>query len=230
MNDVARHHQHRRVARRRGTVAHRRRQLPAVRGQCRRLAARRRNCVPADPKSCASSWRASADGPVPFHYPAPDYFKPAARRFGCRWRMSCRRVDRRAAQHRRRVAFSSAAARGQRAGAAASAADRPPGLQRGARSLIIIMLCGLFVGMVLGLQGSRSAAAFRLGGCARRGRCTRTAEGARAGGHALLFAGRAGTALDLRDRPDARHRPAHGHAMMAVDPMRFVVAPRFLAG
>ena len=37
----------------------------------------------------------------------------------------------------------------------------------GARSLIIIMLSGLFVGMVLGLQGYRPAAALRLRGGAR---------------------------------------------------------------
>jgi ABC-type transporter Mla maintaining outer membrane lipid asymmetry permease subunit MlaE len=50
---------------------------------------------------------------------------------------------------------------------AAAAADREQVYNTGARSLVIIMTCGLFVGMVLGLQGLRPAAALRLRGIAR---------------------------------------------------------------
>ena len=100
----------------------------------------------------------------------------------------------------------------------------------GARSLIIIMLCGLFVGMVLALQaydllqrfGSESA----LGVAAALGLVKELGPVITA----LLFAGRAGTALASEiglmratDQLDAME-------MMAVDPVRYVVAPRFLGG
>ena len=67
------HHQHRRLARRAGALDHRARQLPAVVGQGRRVRHARGAARAASSKKCGSSWAASPDGPVPFHYPAPDY-------------------------------------------------------------------------------------------------------------------------------------------------------------
>jgi phospholipid/cholesterol/gamma-HCH transport system permease protein len=65
----------------------------------------------------------------------------------------------------------------------------------GARSLIIIMLCGLFVGMVLGLQGfdllQRFGSEDALGVAAALGLLKELGPVVTA----LLFAGRAGTSL-----------------------------------
>ena len=65
----------------------------------------------------------------------------------------------------------------------------------GARSLVIIMLCGLFVGMVLGLQGYDLLARFgsesALGVAATLGLLKELGPVVTA----LLFAGRAGTSL-----------------------------------
>jgi phospholipid/cholesterol/gamma-HCH transport system permease protein len=71
----------------------------------------------------------------------------------------------------------------------------------GARSLIIIMLCGLFLGMVLGLQGydllSRFGSESALGVAAALGLIKELGPVLTA----LLFAGRAGTALASWERP-----------------------------
>lgn len=100
----------------------------------------------------------------------------------------------------------------------------------GARSLIIIMLCGLFVGMVLALQaydllqrfGSESA----LGVAAALGLVKELGPVITA----LLFAGRAGTALASEIGLMRATDQLNAMAMMAVDPVRYVVAPRFLGG
>ena len=100
----------------------------------------------------------------------------------------------------------------------------------GARSLIIIMLCGLFVGMVLGLQGfdllQRFGSEEALGVAAALGLLKEL--GPVVG--ALLFAGRAGTALTSEIGLMKATDQLTAMRMMAVDPMRFVVAPRFLGG
>jgi phospholipid/cholesterol/gamma-HCH transport system permease protein len=100
----------------------------------------------------------------------------------------------------------------------------------GARSLIIIMLCGLFVGMVLGLQGfdllQRFGSEDALGVAAALGLLKEL--GPVVG--ALLFAGRAGTALTSEIGLMKATDQLTAMRMMAVDPMRFVVAPRFLGG
>ena len=100
----------------------------------------------------------------------------------------------------------------------------------GAMSLVIIMTCGLFVGMVLGLQLYHTLSIF--GGTAALGTVVALSLYRELGPvvTALLFAGRAGTSITAEiglmratDQLDAME-------MMAVDPVAYVVAPRFLAG
>ena len=100
----------------------------------------------------------------------------------------------------------------------------------GARSLIIIMLCGLFVGMVLGLQGfdllQRFGSEDALGVAAALGLLKELGPVVTA----LLFAGRAGTALTSEIGLMRATDQLTAMEMMAVDPLRHVVAPRFLGG
>jgi phospholipid/cholesterol/gamma-HCH transport system permease protein len=100
----------------------------------------------------------------------------------------------------------------------------------GARSLIIIMLCGLFVGMVLGLQGydllQRFGSESALGVAAALGLIRELGPVVTA----LLFAGRAGTALASEIGLMGATDQLAAMDMMAVDPVRYVVAPRFLGG
>jgi phospholipid/cholesterol/gamma-HCH transport system permease protein len=120
--------------------------------------------------------------------------------------------------------------------AACIPALRRPGLivrqvyNSGARSLIIIMLCGLFVGMVLGLQGydllSRFGSESALGVAAALGLLKELGPVVTA----LLFAGRAGTSLASEIGLMRATDQLTAMQVMAVDPMRHVVAPRFLGG
>lgn len=100
----------------------------------------------------------------------------------------------------------------------------------GARSLIIIMLCGLFVGMVLGLQGfdllQRFGSEDALGVAAALGLLKELGPVVTA----LLFAGRAGTALTSEIGLMRTTDQLTAMQMMAVDPMQRIVAPRFLGG
>jgi phospholipid/cholesterol/gamma-HCH transport system permease protein len=100
----------------------------------------------------------------------------------------------------------------------------------GARSLIIIMLSGLFVGMVLGLQGydllRRFGSEEALGIAAALGLLRELAPVITA----LLFAGRAGTALASEIGLMRATDQLTAMEIMAVDPMRYVAAPRFLGG
>jgi len=100
----------------------------------------------------------------------------------------------------------------------------------GARSLIIIMLSGLFVGMVLGLQGydllQRFGSEEALGAAAALGLLRELAPVITA----LLFAGRAGTALTSEIGLMRATDQLTAMEMMAVDPLRYVAAPRFLGG
>jgi phospholipid/cholesterol/gamma-HCH transport system permease protein len=100
----------------------------------------------------------------------------------------------------------------------------------GARSLVIIMLCGLFVGMVLGLQGYQLLARFgsesALGVAATLGLLKELGPVVTA----LLFAGRAGTSLTSEIGLMRATDQLTAMQMMAVDPMRRVVAPRFIGG
>ena len=100
----------------------------------------------------------------------------------------------------------------------------------GARSLIIIMLSGLFTGMVLGLQGyellHRFGATSALGTAAAMSLLKELGPVLTA----LLFAGRAGTALTSEIGLMRATDQLTAMEVMAVDPMRHVVAPRFLGG
>ena len=100
----------------------------------------------------------------------------------------------------------------------------------GARSLIIMMLAGLFVGMVLGLQGytllQRLGSEDVLGSAAALGLLKELAPVITA----LLFAGRAGTALTSEIGLMRATDQLTAMEIMAVDPLRYVAAPRFLGG
>ncbi len=120
--------------------------------------------------------------------------------------------------------------------AACGPALRRPGLiirqvyNSGGRSLIIIMLCGVVVGMIMGLAFSDMLARFG----------SESALGVAAGMAllkelgpvltALLFAGRAGTSLASEIGLMRATDQLTAMQVMAVDPMRNVVAPRFLGG
>jgi phospholipid/cholesterol/gamma-HCH transport system permease protein len=100
----------------------------------------------------------------------------------------------------------------------------------GALSLVIIMLSGLFVGMVLGLQGYQLLQHFgseeALGTAAAIGLLRELGPVITA----LLFAGRAGTALASEIGLMRATDQLSAMEMMAVDPIRYVVVPRFLGG
>lgn len=113
---------------------------------------------------------------------------------------------------------------------------RRPGLvvvqvyNAGGRSLIITMLSGLFVGMVLGLQGfsllQRFGSESALGMAVAAGLIKELGPVVTA----LLFAGRAGTALTSEIGLMRATDQLTAMEMMAVDPVRRVVAARFLGG
>jgi len=100
----------------------------------------------------------------------------------------------------------------------------------GALSLVIIMLAGLFVGMVLGLQGftllERFGSEESLGEAAAVGLVKELGPVITA----LLFAGRAGTALASELGLMHATDQLSAMEMMAVDPIKRVVVPRFLGG
>jgi phospholipid/cholesterol/gamma-HCH transport system permease protein len=100
----------------------------------------------------------------------------------------------------------------------------------GALSLVIIMTCGLFVGAVLGLQGydllQRFGSEDALGTAAALALIKELGPVVTA----LLFAGRAGTALASELGLMRATDQITAMEMMAVDPVRRVVAPRFLGG
>ncbi len=100
----------------------------------------------------------------------------------------------------------------------------------GALSLVIIMLSGLFVGMVLGLQGfellQRFGSEEALGTAAAIGLVKELGPVVTA----LLFAGRAGTALASELGLMRATDQLSAMEMMAVDPVGRVVVPRFLGG
>jgi phospholipid/cholesterol/gamma-HCH transport system permease protein len=100
----------------------------------------------------------------------------------------------------------------------------------GALSLVIIMLSGLFVGMVLGLQGfdllQRFGSEESLGTAAALGLVKELGPVVTA----LLFAGRAGTSLASEIGLMRATDQLSAMEVMAVDPLCRVVMPRFLGG
>jgi phospholipid/cholesterol/gamma-HCH transport system permease protein len=100
----------------------------------------------------------------------------------------------------------------------------------GVLSLLIIVVSGLFVGMVLGLQGYNTLVGF--GAEQSLGMVVALTLVREMGPvvTALLFAGRAGSALTAEIGLMKATEQLSGMEMMAVDPIRRVVAPRFLAG
>lgn len=100
----------------------------------------------------------------------------------------------------------------------------------GALSLVIIMTCGLFVGMVLGLQGHDLLERFGSEESLGMGAALSLLKELGPVVTALLFAGRAGTSLASELGLMRATDQLSAMEVMAVDPMRRVVVPRFLGG
>lgn len=100
----------------------------------------------------------------------------------------------------------------------------------GVLSLPIILVSGLFVGMVLGLQGYTTLVDF--GAAESLGTVVALSLVRELGPvvAALLYAGRAGSALTAEIGLMKATEQLAGMEMMAVDPVRRVLGPRFVAG
>ena len=100
----------------------------------------------------------------------------------------------------------------------------------GARSLVIIMICGFFVGMVLALQsinalqqfGAEDQTSFLVGKSLFRELGPVLT--------ALLFAGRAGTSITAEIGLMKATNQIEAMELMAIDPVQRVALPRFAAG
>lgn len=100
----------------------------------------------------------------------------------------------------------------------------------GARSLVIIMICGFFVGMVLSLQAINALDQF---GASDQVSLLVGKSLFRELGPvltALLFAGRAGTAITAEIGLMRATSQIDAMELMAIDPIQRVALPRFLAG
>jgi len=100
----------------------------------------------------------------------------------------------------------------------------------GVLSFLLISISGLFIGMVLGLQGYYILSDF---GAEESLGVMVAASLVRELGpvvSALLFAGRAGSALTAEIGLMKATEQLSGMEMMAIDPIKRIVAPRFLAG
>lgn len=100
----------------------------------------------------------------------------------------------------------------------------------GVLSFALILVSGLFVGMVLGLQGYNILVDF--GAEESLGVLVSLSLVRELGPvvAALLFAGRAGSALTAEIGLMKSTEQLSGMEMMAVDPIRCIISPRFLAG
>jgi len=100
----------------------------------------------------------------------------------------------------------------------------------GVLSLSIIIVSGVFVGMVLGLQGYNTLVHF--GATESLGAVVSLSLVRELGPvlTSLLFAGRAGSALTAEIGLMKATEQLSGMEMMAVNPIKRVVAPRFVAG
>lgn len=97
-------------------------------------------------------------------------------------------------------------------------------------SLVIIIVSGLFIGMVLGLQGEHTLSKF--GATQQLGQLVALSVVRELGPvvTALLFAGRAGSALTAEIGLMKTTDQLASMEMMGVDPLRRVIAPRLWAG
>jgi phospholipid/cholesterol/gamma-HCH transport system permease protein len=100
----------------------------------------------------------------------------------------------------------------------------------GTLSLVIIMVCGFFVGAVLGLQGYSNLARFNAEDSVGTFAAFALVKELGPVITALLFAGRAGTALCSEIGLMKATDQLSAMEMMAVNPIRRVVVPRFLGG
>src|SRR5699024_4508340 len=100
----------------------------------------------------------------------------------------------------------------------------------GVLSLVIIVVAGIFVGMVLALSGYRLLVDF--GAQTALGTSVALIVVRELGPvvTGLLFAGRAGSALAAEIGLMQATEQIDGMEMMAVDPVKRIIAPRFLAG
>ena len=100
----------------------------------------------------------------------------------------------------------------------------------GARSLVIIMICGFFVGMVLSLQSINALQQF---GASDQVSLLVGKSLFRELGPvltALLFAGRAGTSIAAEIGLMKATSQIDAMQLMAIDPVQRIALPRFLAG
>jgi phospholipid/cholesterol/gamma-HCH transport system permease protein len=100
----------------------------------------------------------------------------------------------------------------------------------GALSIVIIMICGLFVGAVLALQAYSNMAMFNAEDWTGVAAAFALVKELGPVMTALLFAGRAGTALTSEIGLMKATDQLSAMEMMAVDPVRRELVPRFLGG
>ena len=100
----------------------------------------------------------------------------------------------------------------------------------GALSLVIIMVCGFFVGGVLGLQGFANLSKFNAEDSVGTFAAFSLLKELGPVITALLFAGRAGTALASEIGLMKATDQLSAMEMMAINPLRRVLVPRFLGG
>ncbi len=100
----------------------------------------------------------------------------------------------------------------------------------GALSLVIIMVCGFFVGAVLALQAYSNMAMFNAEDWTGVAAAFALVKELGPVMTALLFAGRAGTALTSEIGLMKATDQLSAMEMMAVNPVRRVLVPRFLGG
>ncbi|MCH9689575.1 MAG: lipid asymmetry maintenance ABC transporter permease subunit MlaE [Gammaproteobacteria bacterium] len=100
----------------------------------------------------------------------------------------------------------------------------------GVLSLVVIVVSGLFIGMVMGLQGYHTLEKF--GATSQLGQLLALSIARELGPvvAALLFAGRAGSALTAEIGLMKTTEQLASMDMMGVDPLARIVYPRFLAG
>jgi len=100
----------------------------------------------------------------------------------------------------------------------------------GTLSLVIIMVCGFFVGGVLGLQGYANLARFNAEDSVGTFAAFALVKELGPVITALLFAGRAGTALASEIGLMKATNQLSAMEMMGVNPLRRILVPRFLGG